>query len=173
MSFDSPISAVDLQVIKGKDHAKIWNRQRRISWAWRRSGCQRQTLLSVCVHFIPARFVLSVLGSVDPLSFNRDFNYEMRIVDVQNQGMVAQYVFPINPQNITINTQPSTTLEATMKGIYENHNGAVFRAISISGTTGTNVIPATDPPNGAKTSSTIGRTLDYAFQNTIRVLQAL
>jgi hypothetical protein len=103
--------------------------------------------------------------------FNKDFGYEMWIFDARENKMVAQFQFPINPQNITENVQPSTTLEATMKGVYENHNGAVFRPITISGTTGTNVIPPSIPSPG--NSSDLQRTVEYAFQNTIKAANSV
>jgi len=104
--------------------------------------------------------------------FNKDFGYELWIHDARTNKTIAQFQFPINPQNIQVSVQPSTTLEATMKGIYENHNGAVFRPITISGTTGTNVVPASIPSSGSG-SSDLARSVQYAFQNTISSANAV
>lgn len=46
------------------------------------------------------------------------------------------YNFPITPQSISISDQYAINTMATMRGIIEEHNGVVFKNISMSGTTG-------------------------------------
>jgi len=49
------------------------------------------------------------------------------------------FFFPVNPESISINTPFATVVTPTIGGIVQEHSGAVFYNISISGTTG--VIP--------------------------------
>lgn len=108
---------------------------------------------------------------IDKASFNKMYPYQMVIRDVRLGTNIAVFTFPLAPQAINISVPAASLLEATMKGIYETHNGAPFRPITISGTTGTNVIPpaATGPSTAG---SDVRRSLEYAFQNTIKSFNA-
>ena len=50
------------------------------------------------------------------------------------------FFFPVNPENISINTPFATVVTPTIGGIVQEHSGAVFYNITISGTTG--ILPA-------------------------------
>lgn len=110
---------------------------------------------------------------IDKASFNKTYPYELWIRDARTGEKIASFTFPLNPQNISVSVPSANVLEATMKGVYETHNGAPFRPIIISGTTGTNVIP---PKGSSAVSGTAGsdarRSLEYAFQNTIKGFNA-
>lgn len=110
---------------------------------------------------------------VDKARFNQRFPYEMWIKDAETGQIIAEFIFPMNPQNISINVPSANVLESTMKGVYETHNGAPFRPISISGTTGTNVVPkdVAGGAAGAVEGSDLRRSLEYAFRNTIKSAQ--
>lgn len=57
-----------------------------------------------------------------------------------------KFFFPVNPESITINTPFAVQVTPTLGGIVEEHSGAVFYNISISGSTG--VIPEIDYETG-------------------------
>lgn len=46
------------------------------------------------------------------------------------------YFFPINPESVSINTPYAVNVTPTLGGIVEEHSGAVFYNITITGTTG-------------------------------------
>lgn len=56
------------------------------------------------------------------------------------------FFFPVNPESINISTPFAVQVTPTLGGIVEEHSGAVFYNITISGTTG--VIPEIDPLTG-------------------------
>ncbi len=56
------------------------------------------------------------------------------------------FFFPVNPESISINTPFATVVTPTIGGIVQEHSGAVFYNITISGTTG--VIPEIDHSTG-------------------------
>jgi hypothetical protein len=66
--------------------------------------------------------------------------------DPKNSGQVnlsgtrnkdfEQFVLPINPSNLTISLPFAINVTPTTRGVFEEHNGIVFRNIAISGTTG-------------------------------------
>jgi hypothetical protein len=106
---------------------------------------------------------------MDAKNLNNNSGYEMWILDAKTAKIVAKYGFAMNPQNIQINVPTATMLEATMKGIYESHNGAPFRQITVTGTTGTNPIQSSPPSSG---SSDLQRSVEYAFKNTIQAFNS-
>lgn len=97
--------------------------------------------------------------------FNINLGYELRIEDVRTSKSIAQYSFPLNPSSISISNPTTETLEATMKGVYGTNNGAPFRSISLSGTTGVN--PVTVDDAAKEPPGLLNRTIEYAFKNTI------
>ncbi len=107
---------------------------------------------------------------LDKQAFNKLYPYQLVIRDARTGQNVALFTFPLAPQAINISVPAASLLEATMKGVYETHNGAPFRPITISGTTGTNVIPPKVP--ALASSSNAQRSLEYAFQNTIKSFNA-
>lgn len=110
----------------------------------------------------------------DPLNatnYAADFGYAFAIeVDgnyIRIDGKPAVYRFPINPTSIAIDTPTATSTDVTMKGIFETHNGAPLRRISITGTTG--VLPVLQSlAAGEKSQTDLNRNLEYAFKNTIK-----
>lgn len=64
------------------------------------------------------------------------------------------FFFPVNPESITINTPFATVVTPTIGGIVQEHSGAVFYNISISGTTG--VIPELDYSTGIPRNASTG-----------------
>ena len=110
---------------------------------------------------------------LNQLDFNKSYGYELWIRDAVTDNTIAKYVFPINPQNISISNPSANVLEATMKGIYETHNGSPFRPISISGTTGTAPTLNTQSSATANVPGDIARSLEYAFKNTISAVNGV
>lgn len=97
------------------------------------------------------------------LSFNKSKSTDLKFSENR------QVVLPITPQNISISTPAASTLSATLRGIVEEHNGAPFRLIKVSGTTG--VHPGKSiTPYGAG-ANTAGGILSDLFSNTIRGFQ--
>lgn len=80
--------------------------------------------------------------------------YALRIVEIAGQGgqygpvqdKSMRFFFPVNPESITINTPYAVVVTPTVGGVVQEHSGAVFYNISISGTTG--VIPEIDYSTG-------------------------
>lgn len=56
------------------------------------------------------------------------------------------YFFPVNPESVSISTPYAVNITPTLGGIVEEHSGAVFYNITISGTTG--VLPELDFSTG-------------------------
>jgi len=110
---------------------------------------------------------------LNQMDFNKSYGYELWIRDVVTDNTIAKYVFPINPQNISIQNPSANVLEATMKGIYETHNGSPFRPIVISGTTGTAPTLNTQSNATANVPGDIVRSLEYAFKNTISAVNGV
>lgn len=100
--------------------------------------------------------------------YSRSYLYELFVVDTEKNNIVYSYTFPINPAAITINVPSASTVEATMKGIIVTENGAPFRQISISGTTGT--VPISPIVAKKDAPSETSKTLDYLFKNTIKAV---
>jgi hypothetical protein len=50
--------------------------------------------------------------------------------------LLSTYTLPLGPESYSVSTPFAITTSATLGGIVEQHNGAPFRTISISGTTG-------------------------------------
>lgn len=56
------------------------------------------------------------------------------------------FFFPVNPESISINTPFATVVTPTIGGVVQEHSGAVFYNITLSGTTG--IIPELDWSTG-------------------------
>jgi hypothetical protein len=109
--------------------------------------------------------------ALSSLDATKSYPYEMWIKDVKTGQLISRFIFPLNPQSIQINVPSATVLEATMKGIYETHNGAPFRQISIVGTTG--VIPTPPMAPAQAQEGDLQKAAEYAFQNTINAASTL
>ena len=78
--------------------------------------------------------------------WSKNANYSFVVADsYEGYGFVyditpvsgwREFVLPINPQAISVSVPFAISLIPTTRGILEEHNGTVFRNISISGTTG-------------------------------------
>lgn len=60
------------------------------------------------------------------------------------------YFFPVNPESVSISTPYAVNITPTLGGVVEEHSGAVFYNITISGTTG--VLPELDFSTGVPRS---------------------
>lgn len=81
-------------------------------------------------------------------TWNRLFPYQFLIVERVESGWVqadikdsrvrelGPYTLPISPEQLQISTPFAISTTATLNGIVEEHNGIVFRNISIRGSTG-------------------------------------
>jgi len=80
--------------------------------------------------------------------------YALRIVNLPGQGGIVgpvqekpmHFFFPVNPESVSINTPYAVVVTPTLGGIVQEHSGAVFYNITLSGTTG--VIPELDYTTG-------------------------
>lgn len=75
--------------------------------------------------------------------------YALRIVDLNANGELLnqmRFFFPVNPESININTPFAAVVTPTIGGVVQEHSGAVFYNITISGTTG--VTPDLDHSTG-------------------------
>lgn len=61
-------------------------------------------------------------------------------------AQIKAYFFPVNPESINISTPYAVVVTPTLGGVVEEHSGAVFYNITVSGTTG--VIPELNFSNG-------------------------
>lgn len=109
-------------------------------------------------------------NSLDSRLWNADYGYRMTIERASGE-IVSSYTFAINPTAISIDTPTATTVETTMKGILETHNGAPLRRIALSGTTG--VLPILRTLGNGAGNSQLKNTIEYAFKNSIKALGAL
>ena len=66
------------------------------------------------------------------------------------------FFFPVNPESVSVNTPYAVQVTPTLGGIVEEHSGAVFYNITVSGTTG--VLPSLDFSTGVPQSSDSLRT---------------
>jgi hypothetical protein len=71
-----------------------------------------------------------------------------------------KFTLPIPPQDLSINMPLATSVQATLGGIVEQHGGAPFRDIVISGTTGITPIKNTAGP---KEADLLSRTVETIF----------
>jgi hypothetical protein len=109
-----------------------------------------------------------------PISFdrwNKKFPYQLLILKKSGEGydVVAggKFTLPIPPQSMSISTPFAINVTATQGGIIEEHNGAPFRNISFSGTTG--VAPLRGEGSPVATAG-LGATI---FAGTIKAASAL
>lgn len=110
-------------------------------------------------------------------NWNKSFPYKFVILKKgsQNQwqkasdseALLAAHTFPINPESLQISSPFSSTTQATLNGVVEEHNGIVFRTITIRGSTG--VLPLKNA--GSKENPGIsGQALGGIFAGTIQSL---
>lgn len=86
-------------------------------------------------------FWKSVAADEIALNWNLHFPYAFYIVENRNgtyskDAVVASFVLPMPPQQLTIDAPAAINVAVTMGGVHSEHNGAPLRNISISGTTG-------------------------------------
>ena len=83
-------------------------------------------------------------------------------------------VLPIGPSNISITTLVASNLTATLNGIIEEHNGAPFRQITITGTMGVNPQRISNPQAISNNNSSIFQKIAQAVApNFVQNLQNL
>jgi len=88
-------------------------------------------------------------NKIDPVRWNKLYPYQLIVVEYKNGqyntvvgGINApkwSFTLPVPPESLTISTPFASEVRATLEGIVEEHGGAPFRLINISGTTG--VVP--------------------------------
>ena len=89
-------------------------------------------------------------SSFEPIRWGKYYPYQFHIV-VERGGTELQtsnkfykkvktFVLPISPQDLSMSMPFATTLTPTLGGVVEQHNGAPFRDISLTGTTGVNLV---------------------------------
>ncbi len=118
--------------------------------------------------------------AISSSKWNEAYPYQLIVVEQQDDGSYApkvatggswRYTFPIPPEALSISMPFAIQAHATLGGIVEEHNGAPFRMISLSGTTGVAFgrgdAPA--PPTISFSDSIFAGTLAQA-SNTARAL---
>ena len=94
------------------------------------------------------------------LHWNLSYPYELLILVADGSGGYTTsadygaFVLPISPQDMSTSMPFATVVSATLGGIVEENNGAPFRMIAFSGTTG--VLPVRDTGDQIGSSSSIG-----------------
>ena len=95
------------------------------------------------------------------LRWNKSYPYQLIIVkkDASNNTYSQSeygpaFTLPIPPQDLSMSMPFAITTTATLGGVVEEHNGAPFRMISFSGTTG--VLPLRGPGDCLKERSSLG-----------------
>lgn len=93
--------------------------------------------------------------TIIPENWNKLFSYYFTVVIANEDGSTSleggkhpdfdEFILPINPSNLSISLPFAVNVTPTTRGVFEEHNGLVFRNISISGTTG--VTPTTTRQN--------------------------
>lgn len=87
---------------------------------------------------------------VTGVRWNKLYPYQLIVVEKTESGWKKssegwQFTLPISPQALELDMPFSITTSATLGGIVEEHNGAPFRMINFSGTTG--VLPLKGAPD--------------------------
>lgn len=80
--------------------------------------------------------------------WNKYFPYKLMILEANANGTyssavgltVNEFILPIPPQELAISMPVASSLQPTLGGIIEQHNGAPFRDISLQGTVGVNQV---------------------------------
>jgi hypothetical protein len=94
----------------------------------------------------------------DATRFNEYWPYQLRLLRVDGEDgngnttyKATPWVFtlPIPPQELTINMPIASTVQATLNGVVEQHGGAPFRDIILTGTTGITPIKNRASPKDA------------------------
>jgi hypothetical protein len=83
------------------------------------------------------------VNNIDPTRWNKIYPYQLMVVKYVNgkytsdlNGEHWTFTLPFAPESMTITTPFASEVKATLEGIVEEHGGAPFRVINISGTTG-------------------------------------
>jgi hypothetical protein len=87
-------------------------------------------------------------NKVDIDRWNKYYPYKLVIAAFKDgvYWQLWEYILPIPPQELSIDTAIATNVQATLNGIIEFHNGAPFRDITLSGTTGFTPIKNSSAP---------------------------
>lgn len=72
---------------------------------------------------------------------------DMGVLPDVRGGSAMVFYFPVNPESINISTPYAVQVTPTLGGIVEEHSGAVFYNITLSGTTG--ILPSIDYTSGS------------------------
>lgn len=85
------------------------------------------------------------------LRWNKSYPYQLLVVENTSGGWKAKdnwkFTLPMSPQAIDIDMPFAITASATLGGVIEEHNGAPFRIIQLSGTTGVLPLKGTPDPS--------------------------
>lgn len=82
---------------------------------------------------------------IDAARFSKYYPYQILLLIADKDPTTGEvnysptgwrFTLPIPPQDLTINMPIATTIQPTLNGIVEQHGGAPFRDIILSGTTG-------------------------------------
>lgn len=111
-------------------------------------------------------------AEIEGRRWNRSYPYQLLVVEAKNGNYTAinnwKYTFALPPQSLDIDTPFANNLSATLGGTVEETNGAPFRMISFSGTTGVLPLKGDTAANGfLNTVSTAADTLTPIFGGTI------
>lgn len=76
---------------------------------------------------------------IDTLAWNTLYPYQLMILDEKSEAVPGwTFTLPVPPQELSLAMPMAINTTPTFGGIVEEHNGAPFRMISLSGTTGVN-----------------------------------
>lgn len=86
--------------------------------------------------------------------WNKSFPYRLAVYERNSDGsgykesdQIPAFILPIAPEALSISTPYAITTTATLGGIVEEHNGAPFKFITLSGTTGVMPLKGAVAPN--------------------------
>lgn len=116
---------------------------------------------------------------VDGSQWNALFPYQLQVVQKTDDGWGEVgtgphgwlFNLPISPQSLEIDMPFAITTSATLGGVVEEHNGAPFRMISLSGTTG--VLPLKGTPDSGPSASRQFNPAPGIFAGTINAASTL
>lgn len=80
---------------------------------------------------------------IDGIRWNKNYPFQLLVVKQTDSGYKQEpgwsFTLPIGPESLQISMPFAIDVQATLTGIIEQHNGAPFKNITLSGTTG--VVP--------------------------------
>ncbi len=109
------------------------------------------------------------VAKIDEQRWDESFPFQLLVLKDEGKGgapqRVGTFTLPIPPQALNISMPFSIGVSPTQGGIHEEHNGAVFRNITLQGTTGVNPGRVAGPMLGAANA------VQSIFAGTIRSVQ--